>query len=187
MKGVLGAPFFDNLTMCLPSAANLRDLRYISTKYFYVFQTLIAFFISLYRLEWLYGSFNDNCEFPSLLNLMKALTFNSSNLPYFERLVLKSGRENKGHSVDFAEVVEFIVPFAKGMTHLVALGLISFPFQPDVAEEIRRRLAEEIVPGRKAFWFHLGDQPEENDTSVPRIHNDEIVAPRDAFFAPPKF
>ncbi len=80
---------------------------------------------------------------------MKALILYSLNLPYFERLVLKN--ERKRHSVNFVAVVEFIAPFAKGMTRLVALGLFGFPFEPNAAEEIRRRLTEEIVPGREAF------------------------------------
>jgi len=114
----------------------------------------------------------------------------SSNLQYFERLVLKVGKEWVFNSdpIHFAEFQEFIVPFAKGMTHLVCLGIFGFPFDPSAAEEIRRRLTEEVVPHREAFWFHLGENlPKENDTSVPRIHFDEIVAPRDPIDAPPKF
>jgi len=114
----------------------------------------------------------------------------SSNLQYFERLVLKVVKECvfDRNPIHFAEFQEFIVPFAKGMTHLVALGIFGFPFHPSAAEEIRRRLSEEVVPHREAFWFHLSENlPRENDTSVPRIHYDEIVAPRDPIDAPPKF
>ena len=90
--------------------------------------------------------------------------------------------------IHFAGYQEFVVPFAKGMTHLVVLGLIGFPFDPSAAEEIRRRLSEEVVPHREAFWFDLGENlPTENDTSVPRIHYDEIVAPINPLYAPPKF
>jgi len=124
---------------------------------------------------------------------MEALILNSSNLPYFERLVLKVWeafhcKSFKRNSFNFPEFEKFVVPFAKGMRHLVALGLFGFPFDPSAAEVIRRQLTEEVVPHREAFWFHLGDElPEENDTSVPRIHYDEIVAPVPAYSAPPKF
>ncbi len=125
---------------------------------------------------------------------MEALILNSSNLPYFERLIFKVEKGifkvEKGEAQAFENFPDFeklIVKFVKEMTHLVALGLFGFPFDPSAAEEIRRQLTEEVVPHREAFWFHLGDQPEENDSSVPRIHYDEIIAPIDSFFAPPKF
>ena len=128
---------------------------------------------------------------------MKAL-LKSSNLPYFERLVFKVRNTYERYdfrwpkailnSVNFAEFEKFVVPFAKGITRLVALGLFGFPFDPSAAEGIRRQLTEEVVPHREAFWFHLGEEvPKENDTSVPRIHYNEIVAPVWAYYAPPKF
>ena len=74
------------------------------------------------------------------------------------------------------------------MTRLVALGLFGFPFEYDAAEEIQRRVTKEIVPDREALWFRVSDElPEENDTSVPRIHYYEIVAPNNPFVDPPKF
>jgi len=136
------------------------------------------------RLEW---QLTDDYDFFPLLHFMEALILNSSNLPYFERLIFKVEKGEAQAFENFPDFEKLIVKFVKEMTHLVALGLFGFPFDPSAAEEIRRQLTEEVVPHREAFWFHLGDQPEENDSSVPRIHYDEIIAPIDSFFAPPKF
>jgi len=69
------------------------------------------------------------------------------------------------------------------MPHLIALCLAGFPFDASVVEQ---QLAAEIVPTRKAFWFHLGmELPEVNDLTVPRIHYEGIVNP--VVCAPPNF
>jgi len=176
--------FFEQLTLCLPAAANLRDLRYIMTALFIYFNLYWLFTFSIHRLEW---QFKKDSDFLSLLQFMEAL-LNSSNLLYFERLVLDFRmRDFKRNSIVIADFVEFLIPFAKGMTNLVALGIFGIPIDRSAAEVIKRRLTEEVVPHREAFWFHLGDQPKENDRSVPRIHYDEVVAPNNAFSAPPKF
>lgn len=73
------------------------------------------------------------------------------------------------------------------MPHLVALGIFGFSvqFHPSAVEVIQRRLTGEVLPPRNAFWFHLGENlTEENDTSVPQIHYDEIVDPIDPFLFP---
>ncbi len=154
------------------------------TALFIYFNLYWLFTFSIHRLEW---QFKKDSDFLSLLQFMEAL-LNSSNLLYFERLVLDFRmRDFKRNSIVIADFVEFLIPFAKGMTNLVALGIFGIPIDRSAAEVIKRRLTEEVVPHREAFWFHLGDQPKENDRSVPRIHYDEVVAPNNAFSAPPKF
>lgn len=81
---------------------------------------------------------------------------------------------------------KFIVPFAKGMSKLVCLGLSGFRIEPRASEVIRRRLTEELVPLRPAFWFYLDDKlPNKNDASGPRVHYGEIVTQFNAHIAPP--
>jgi len=147
---------------------------------------------------------------------MRALlkTAKSSNLKYFERFVvnvwddedlyLRDIAHHKMHYkeddfyydiyfpvndkplVKCTELEEFIVEFAKGMTHLVCLGFFGFRFHSSAAEEIRRRITEEVVPLRPAFWYHLGRQlPNENDVSVPRVHYEEIVNQNNLSTVPP--
>jgi len=134
---------------------------------------------------------NHNDGIAHLLLFLRALMLKSSNMQYFERLVLNVSKSvsyklNPSHQAEFEEL---IVPFAKRMTHLIALGLFGFPIDSSVAEGIRRRLTDEVVPHRPAFWSHLDNSriPEEIDASIPRIHYDEVVNPIDPFFAPPKF
>ncbi len=87
---------------------------------------------------------------------------------------------------EYAELEDFILPFVKGMPHLIALCLIGLPILP--TELFKRQLTEEVLPLRPAFWYYQDDEyPEENDASVPRIHYDEIVYHFDPFYDPPPF
>ena len=153
----------------------------------------------------------DNRDITLLVDFMKVLlkTVKNSNLKYFERFVLdfwddedehfESDYEEKDNNyyecfpvnnqpaVNCAELGELIVEFAKGMVHLVCLGFFGFRIDPSAAEMIQRRITEEVVPLRPAFWFYLGKEvPEENDESVPRIHYEEIVNPVwESYIVPP--
>lgn len=73
------------------------------------------------------------------------------------------------------------------MENLVALCITGFSINPKAIREVNRRIAEDILPVRPSFWFHLGyDAIAANDPSVPRIHY-EIVNPIDNFYtAPPE-
>jgi len=83
----------------------------------------------------------------------------------------------------------FLFNFVSKMDHLVALCFASFRIHSDVLKKLNRRVAQEIVPLRPpSFWFHLGPKlPNANDSSVPRVHSDEIVHPIYFFHSPPKF
>ncbi len=90
--------------------------------------------------------------------------------------------------INYATLEDSLVSFAKKMTHLVALSLIGFQIDRPTAEHVHQRLLKEIIPLRPPFWFYLGPKlPEDNDTSVPRIHYEEMVNPIDAWNAPPQF
>jgi len=141
----------------------------------------------------------DDGDITLLVDLMKALlqTVENSNLKYFERFAVDVWddedlrlldiaernpsyrsyfRLNNQPAVNCVELEEFVVEFAKGMVHLVCLGFFGFRFDSSAAEVIEKRLTEEVVPLRPAFWFHLGRRlPNENDDSVPRVHYEGIV------------
>ena len=138
----------------------------------------------------------DDRDITLLVDFMKVLlkTVKNSNLKYFERFILDNDNNyyeylpvNNQPAVNWAELEELIVEFAKGMVHLVCLGFFGFRFHPSAAEMIQRRITEEVVPLRPAFWYHLGRKlPNESDVSVPRIHYEEIVNPIiDRFSVPP--
>ena len=116
---------------------------------------------------------------------MKALLKSSTTLKYFERIALIAYEKDDEPVLNCAELEEMIVPFAKGMTHLVCLAIVGFPLKS--VKVIEKRLTEEVVPLRPAFWFYLGKEvPEENDESVPRIHYEEIVNPVwESYIVPP--
>lgn len=111
------------------------------------------------------------------------------NCPRLQRLALIVNLD--GHQRDFnnyAEMGDFLVDFVKKKEHLIALCLAGFEIDPTTVEHLRKRLADEILPRRQPFWFNLGPQlPKVNDTSVPRMHYDEIVKPIDPYYAPPRF
>jgi len=86
------------------------------------------------------------------------------------------------------DIVDFLVNFISKMGHLVAFCLTALRLDPSIVEEVKRRVAEEILPDRPSFWLHLDlDLPKENDPSIPRIHYDQIVNPLNYFDAPPSF
>jgi len=83
----------------------------------------------------------------------------------------------------YAPLQDSILPFVERMPHLVVLCLAGLPFDASVVEQ---QLVAEILPTRKAFWFHFGKElPKVNDLTVPRIHYEGIVNP--VVRAPPKF
>lgn len=136
------------------------------------------------RLSW---RLDDNHGISSLLNLMEALLESSEDLKYFERLVLRVYVREKCYGFDSnAQFEEFILKFAKGMKKLVCLGIFGFPFKRSAVRVIQQKLRKEVLPLRPTFWFRLGKElPVENDTSVPRIHYDEMVRPIDRYYVPP--
>lgn len=79
-----------------------------------------------------------------------------------------------------------LVEFATLMERLVALCFAGFRTTPTVARKVKRRIVKEVVPVRPSFWFYIGRQlPLANDTSVPRIHYNEIVCPVVGFHSAP--
>ena len=76
-------------------------------------------------------------------------------------------------------VVDELLNFISSMSRLVALCLAGcFLLDQSDLEKIKEQVAEEILPLRPSFWFHIGlDLPKETDLSVPRVHYDEIVGP----------
>lgn len=135
------------------------------------------------RLQWRIGQ-NDA---PHLLILLRTLLKCSSST--FQRIVL-CGLQLGGTCIndndEYAELEDFILPFVKGMPHLVALCLIGLPIEP--TELFKRQITEEVLPHRPAFWYYLGESyPKENDPSVPRIHFNDIVYDFDPFYYPPPF
>jgi len=106
--------------------------------------------------------------------------------PTLERLVLYAVKDNwKRDPVYNASLQDAILPFVKGMPHLVALGLLGFPIDSCLVEQ---QLIDEIVPNRPAFWSFLGSElPKASDLSVPRIHYEEIVDPIDPYYDSPRF
>lgn len=84
---------------------------------------------------------------------------------------------------------DFLFNFVSKMDHPVALCFASFRIRSDIFKKLNRRVTREIVPLRApSFWFHLGPKlPNVNDSSVPRVHSDEIVHPIYCFHSPTKF
>ena len=81
----------------------------------------------------------------------------------------------------YAPLQDSILLFVKQMPNLVALCLAGLPFDASVVEQ---QLITEILPTRKAFWFHLGKElPKVDD--VPSVHYKGIVNP--VVCAPPNF
>jgi len=79
-----------------------------------------------------------------------------------------------------------LVEFATLMERLVALCFAGFRTTPTVARKVKRRIVKEVVPQNPSFWFYIDRQlPLANDTSVPRIHYDEIVCPVVGFHSAP--
>jgi len=130
---------------------------------------------------------SDDRGISSLLHLLEALLESSKNLKYFERLVLMVYSRNRYYAFDRnAQFEELIVKFAKGMKKLVCLGIFGFPFKRSSVRLIQQKLRKEVLPLRPTFWFRVGNElPVENDTSVPRIHYDEMVRPIDRYHVPP--
>lgn len=59
---------------------------------------------------------------------------------------------------------------------------------PKVAEVIKRRLTEDLLPERPALWIYIDQEfPKATDLFIPKIHFDEIVDPVDRICAPPRF
>ena len=101
---------------------------------------------------------------------------------------MSRGRCRVADWINPIEFGNFLVSFALEMERLVLLCMMGFQIDPDVIKDVNRRIYEELLPNRPAFWLHLGlNLPRENDPSVPRIHHDEIINPIDWFYAPPKF
>ena len=159
----------------------------------------------IYRLEWNYDTrkFNDDEwmeeyyvddddeeeeEAPPETSKCVLLVFRAllKCASHFERLVLVTNECGGDNLTEPTDVL--LLPFVEDMKHLVALCLVGFQIVPRVTEVVKRRLTKEILPNRLPFWFHLGDKlPKENDSSVPKVHYDEVVNPIDAFNAPPEF
>jgi len=126
-------------------------------------------------------------EAPHVQLLLKALLKCST---HFERLVLIN--ETDDESQETSNMVplqsDLLLSFVSKMTHLVALCLVGFDFNPSEVDLLEKRFAKEVTPKRPAFWFYVGPKlPKGNDTTVPRIHYYEIVNPVDAYYAPPQF
>lgn len=122
-------------------------------------------------------------EFPVLPIRLPSLFKTLKLCPKLERLVLFARLKEPYNIIPYAPLQDSILPFVKRMPHLVALYLACFPF--DVSD-VEQQLMTEIVPTRKAFWFHLGEYLlKVCDPTVPRIHYEGIVNP--VVCAPPTF
>jgi len=180
-SGSVEISFFSHLIECIPAASNLRDLRYklaylISKSSFLLIKSCLYF-----RLKW---KKNSEVEGAHVVLLLEALLKCSS---HFERLVLiHEAGENQSNSMVIS--TDFLLSFVSEMTHLVAICLVGFHFDSIQVDVLKKRFTEEVVPHRPAFWFYVGPKlPRGNDTTIPRIHYDEIVRPVEAFYAPPRF
>ncbi len=101
---------------------------------------------------------------------------------------MSRGRSNIADWTNPTQFGDLLVSFARKRERLVLLCLSGFHFQPNAINDVNRRVEEEVIPDRSAFWLHLGPAlPKANNPSVPRIHFDEIINPIDWFYAPPSF
>lgn len=71
------------------------------------------------------------------------------------------------------------------LPRLVAFSLV-YPLDVQTIETISDQLNKLIMPNRPSFWFYLGDTLP-RDTTMPRIHLDEIVDPREYIDSFPAF
>jgi len=119
---------------------------------------------------------------PDLIAFFKAL----KRCTTLERIVLYAVKNNlEREPVYNAPLQDAILPFAKGMYHLVALCLVGLDIDASV---VGVQLTTKIVPDRPAFWFNFSQKlPKASDLSIPRIHYEGILKPNNPYYAPPLF
>ena len=172
-----GNTFFTNLAKCLPTAANLRDLRYILNQNSTTLILLkVLFFYFFNSLNWKFLQISP-AELLSFLNALKSCN-------KFERFGLLIGNELNS-SDHYAPLENSLVKFVKEMPHLVALCLAGLAI--DCNGAVKRRLIEEVLPERPAFWCHLSRNLPSDDPSIPKIHYEDIVYPMEEWYSPPRF
>lgn len=181
-----GKAFFLNLIECLPSAQNLRDLRYFSA----IFLIFIYAVILLANISTLVNSIKDwlGQDKIDLPIFFKDLIRCCPNLEKLSLYVPKEGWEHNS-AIDCSQIQESILSFVKRMGHLVHLSLSYFPFDVTVIQE---QLIKEILPSRPAFWASLSPSVEiakTNDLSVSSIHYDGVnfIDLGDPYYFPPRF
>ena len=182
-----GNTFFTNLAKCLPTAANLRDLRYILNQNSTTLILLkVLFFYFFNSLNWKFLQISP-AELLSFLNALK-------RCPKFERFSFLAVHECSSHapwdeivlsSVCYALLENSLVKFVKEMPHLVALCLAGLAI--DCNGAVKRRLIEEVLPERPAFWCHLSRNLPSDDPSIPKIHYEDLVYPMEEWYSPPRF
>ncbi len=83
-------------------------------------------------------------------------------------------------------MADFMVQFALQMKRLVALCITSPLLDGSMMEDIRSRIAEKVVPVRKALWFNIDyEGPARSAHDVPGIHFNQMIEPVSYF--PPLF
>lgn len=159
--GGFNSESFHNLCQYLPLANCLRDLRFQFTGFegFTSSQLWIAMFDALVKCKRL------------------------------ERLVLFEEESYDPRPWSDEGLEDILYGFVSSMERLVAFCFITaVPLPQCTRDEIKRRFLEKLIPIRPAFWFHFDTAiPPANDSTIPRIHYDEIVCPINYFEAPPKF
>lgn len=135
-----------------------------------------------HSLEWKYR----HGDVLRLISFLKHLLLSCPRLKRLVLIVDSKGCQEDLHN--YTALADSLVDFAKKKENLIALCLAGFEIDCTTAQHLRQRLADEIVPLRFPFWFHVGPElPNVIDESVPRIHYDEIVNPVDPYLAPPRF
>ena len=140
--------------------------------------------ISFIRLKW---RKNGKMDASHLELFGQALLKCSSHL---ERLVLLNGMKGRDDPHKMTLLPDFLLPFVTKMTHLVALYIIGFRWDPSQEEvdALKQRFTREILANRPAFRMQVGPLwAIENDLDLPRIHYDEIIFPMNLDHTPPRF
>ena len=169
--------FLMNLAEYLPTATNLRDLRYIFSRNLKLTTSILLKHLSLInRLTWKFLKISP-AELLPVLNALKCC-------PKFERLGLLVENEGSCYSFNYyAPLENALLTFVKEMPHLVALCLAGLSI--DCNGVVNRQLIEETTPERPAFWCHLSrNLPRANE--VPKIHYEEIVHPIKQWYSLPR-
>lgn len=116
--------------------------------------------------------------------LLKGLVITS---PGLKRLVLYAkGPCHQPNEEDSSQLEDFLLSFVSEMKDLVALCLAGFQMNSDALVVVKKKLNDVIIPVRPAFWYYIGKElPSPTNSSIPRMHYDEMVNPYDPYYTPP--
>ena len=85
-------------------------------------------------------------------------------------------------------LADFVVKVALKMERLTCLSLTLYELKESkLIEEVNQRMAEEVLLGRPALWFHFNSNfADASDPSVPAVHFHEMIITNN-FDPPPEF